>query len=108
MKITEVRVVTTVERKETLVGRKCDICEKDIELLPDGNGYNYFVIHTWHNDWGNDSVESHEYFDACCPECALKFTDGYLRTAFLKPYNTKGIEIEHVRSLEKGASDRFI
>ena len=102
MKITEKKEVTHVTVDEVIVGRKCDICGKQIERIK-YYGYNYFLIHTWHNDWGNDSIESHEYMDACCPECVMKFAESYLSDAYKKPVNTHAIEIEHIRTLEDGA-----
>lgn len=105
MKISERKEVTHVTVDEVIVGRKCDVCGKDIEKSRDGMNYNYFVIHTHHCDWGNDSVDSHEYYDACCPECVMKFTKDYVEDSFVRMYNSKVIEIEHVRTLADGACD---
>lgn len=103
MKITEKKEVTHVSVDEVIVGRKCDICGKNIEKR---NGfYNYFVIHTWHHDWGNDSIESHRHYDACCPECVMKFTQEYVGNSFADSFNTEEIEISHTRSLNDGAID---
>ena len=104
MKITERKEVTHVEIKDVIIGRKCDICGGNITESKSG-GYNYFLIHTWHNDWGNDSIDSHEYMDACSPECVMKFTEEYVRDSFIRKSNTKSIEIEHVMSLADGAHD---
>lgn len=103
MKITEKKEVTHVSVDEVIVGRKCDICGKNIEKR---NGfYNYFVIHTWHHDWGNDSIESHRYKDGCCPECVMKFTQEYIEDSFANPLNSHEMEISHVRTLNDGAID---
>ena len=107
MRITETKEVTHVEVEDVLIGRKCDICGKDILPLKGiySEQYNYFKITTHHSDWDMDSVYSWEYFDACCPECVMKFTEKYIKDAFDKHTNSKEIEIEHVRCLENGASD---
>lgn len=104
MRIIERKKVTHVEVEDVIIGRKCDICGSNI-TESEREGYNYFLIHTWHNDWGNDSIDSHEYKDACSPECVMKFTEEYVRDSFIRKFNTKSIEIEHVRSLADGARD---
>jgi hypothetical protein len=43
----------------------CDACAKEVPGEPDV--WHHFERH--HGDWGNDSVESWDYFDACCWEC---------------------------------------
>lgn len=105
MKIVERKKVTHTSVDEVIIGRKCDICGKEIEPIDFIRNYNYFVIHTWHYDWGNDSVDSHEYKDACCPECVIDFAKKYVNNSFEKPYNSHNIQIEHVRSLGNGARD---
>ena len=107
MKITERKEVTHVNVDEVIVGRNCDICGKGIYPSKDWDARcNYFVIHTWHNDWGNDSIESHEYFDACCPDCVMKFTQKYIKDSFEgMTHNTMKIEIAHARTLAEGACD---
>ena len=99
MKITEEKEVTHVTVDKVIVGRKCDICGKLIEPIHDGRNYNYFTIFTCHNDWGYESIESNEYFDACSPECVMKFTEDYIKKSFASVFNTKQISIEHVRSI---------
>lgn len=106
MRITERKEVTRVEVEEVIVGRKCDICGSEIKKHKE-YGYNYFVIHTWHHDWGNDSIESHEYRDACCPDCVMTFTKDYINESYETVSNTREIEIEHVQSLEQGASNTY-
>ena len=108
MKITEKKEVTRTTVEEVITGRKCDVCKRDINEVTGAYGwykYNYFLIHTWHNDWGNDSVDSHEYYDACCSECAIKFASKYLHDAQSGGKNTMAMEVEHVNRLEDGASD---
>ena len=91
MKIEERKEVTRTTVESVLVGRKCDFCGKDV------NPRNYFVIATHHSDWGNDSVDSWEYKDACCPECVMPFTQTYVADAYKNDCNTHVIEIRHVR-----------
>ena len=50
----------------------CDCCEKIIvqkSTLELGKHYGWFHLCTGHRDWGNDSVDSIEYFDLCSREC---------------------------------------
>jgi len=99
MKITERKEVTHTQIDEIVIGRKCDVCKRNIKIDEFNGHYNYFKIHTWHNDWGNDSIDSHDYFDACCPECVIKFTEKYIKDAFENPLNSRQIEIKHSRCL---------
>ena len=101
------------ERKEVIkksydnvpVSGECDICGKtlmpvDKDKLPshykDRDIYDYYRITTHHHDWGNDSIESYEYFDCCCIDCALKFIarywDGCTKS---KPWPTLELEMRH-------------
>jgi len=89
-----------VVMRECIVGKKCDVCGK--EILPTTNPhkcgepiYDYYEVTTHHNDWGNDSVDSYEHFDACSPDCAYKLWEEYIHDS-AGPWNTKCIEVEHV------------
>lgn len=73
---TEVKVVTKSVRKVEYM--RCDGCGKKITPNSWRTKENSYVhIHTWHNDWGNDSCESHEYKDYC-KECAKFFVMKYI------------------------------
>lgn len=101
MRRTEEKEVIRKEIEEVTTGRFCDFCNK--EILPvNGKRYDYFYITTSHSDWGNDSVDSYEHFDACSVECALGLTEKYLKSinGFM---NTGEIDIEHANLLEDGA-----
>lgn len=91
MDITEKKTVERIE--EVVVGKKCDFCGRTVD------NHNYFCVVTSHNDWGNDSIDSFEYQDACCSDCVLKFAEEYIKSAYDDPCNTKRIEIEHMRRL---------
>lgn len=67
-------VIKTVREIEYI---RCDNCGK--KILPDvyKRDNDYVHVHTWHNDWGNDSCESHEYRDYC-KECAMKIIAKYI------------------------------
>lgn len=91
------KIMKTIIEKECVISKRCDVCGKDIppasksfprELTP------YYKIKTHHNDWGNDSIESYEYKDACSPECALKICQEYIPYRF-KGNNSRTIEVEH-------------
>ncbi len=91
------REMRQVVVKDLVVGKKCDICGKDIP--PTSRTFPrttvpYFDITTHHNDWGNDSVDSYERFHACSPACALKLASEYLNEDF-EGHHSRTIEIEH-------------
>ena len=112
MRIVEEKEIIRKQIEKVTVGRKCDCCAKNI--LPDPNVsrgtiykiYNYFHIVTSHSDWGNDSVDSFESYDACSPECAVCIATEYLIKAS-KSKNTKRIEINHVCSLDDGTEREY-
>lgn len=109
VKILEKKEVTHVEVKEVIVGRTCDVCgaeikpvaAKDRRMLNPAmlSTYDYFMVRTWHDDWGYDSVDSIEYFDACCPECAMKFVKEYIEEAYKTGDNSMQIKVQHANSL---------
>ena len=104
MRITETKEVIHKQIEDVTVGRICDCCGKRIEVvrkLPFGDEYNFFHISTHHSDWGNDSIDSWESYDACSPECAVKMAEAYLSKSF-RGINTHEIQIEHARSLNDG------
>ena len=70
---------------------RCDKCNK--KILPSKyreEKSNYIHIHTWHNDWGNDSIDSHEYGDYC-KDCAKEVIAEYIS----KANGTEELELEH-------------
>jgi hypothetical protein len=58
-------------KAEIVENIKCDICGKEI----DGK---FWILTTSHEDWGNDSVDSVEYFDICSTECINKALNDYI------------------------------
>lgn len=67
----------------------CDVCRKKIETN------SYWELTTHHNDWGNDSNESYEYFDVCSKECLRKKFEEYIEQSD-NDYNTMFFEVERV------------
>ena len=109
MRISEKKEVTETRIKEVPVGMICDCCGQPIlpvEKRGDINVYNFFYVCTSHNDWGNDSVDSKESFDACSPECATKMAGAYLKKIYPK-WNTCQIEISHARSIDEGTDRNY-
>jgi hypothetical protein len=47
------------------IGYKCDVCSKSM-VEP------FYQFEHHHSDWGNDSVDSYEYFHICSIECYFK------------------------------------
>ena len=89
--------VTQTVKKLAVVGKKCDVCGADI--LPTSRNFpreekTFYEILTYHNDWGNDSVESHSHYHACSISCAMKFTAQYLAENY-NGINSTAIEITH-------------
>lgn len=73
---TQVEVKTKSVRKVEYI--RCDMCGK--KILPCAFAHeksSYVTVHTWHHDWGNDSIESHEYKEYC-KECAKKVIAEYI------------------------------
>ena len=73
----EQKVVTTT--KYPIKYLRCDKCNTKIETGNYGgcSKSNYVEIHTWHSDWGNDSIDSHEY-QRVCKKCAKEFICEYI------------------------------
>ena len=102
MRITEKQEVIRKSIEEVPIGIICDYCKKPIypvRSYVNRKEYNFFRISTSHNDWGNDSIDSCESFDACSPECATKMAEAYLTKSY-QSINTREITINHVRSIE--------
>lgn len=72
----------------------CDQCLKvicDSDTNKDST-LSFFTGHTFHNEWGNDSIDSHNYIDVCGLDCLLKYTKGY----FKESEGTESLEVEKV------------
>lgn len=54
--------------QEVTIGYQCDVCGKKVENVP--KEWHEFNHH--HNAWGNDSIDSYEYFHVCGIECYIK------------------------------------
>lgn len=76
----EVQVQTVNKRYVEYM--RCDRCRKKIMPCKFTEKESQYVhIHTWHNDWGNDSIDSHEYHDYCV-ECAKEVVSEYIGTIY--------------------------
>lgn len=72
----EVKIQTVIKRQVEYM--RCDRCGKKIipkEYSTDEN--QYIHIHTFHNNWGHDSIESDEYHDYCV-DCAKIIVAEYI------------------------------
>ena len=103
----ESEIITIQEEKRVRRIIKCDVCGKIIEdrkvlynehkwnlneACLDGRPAFRYSVETGHNDWGNDSVDSHERKDVCSDECLKKLFDQYIKGSFcvkLSPYGTQ-------------------
>lgn len=87
-------VVKKTTRKVEYI--RCDKCHK--KILPSkyrNKKSSYIHIHTWHNDWGNDSIESHER-NEYCKECAKLIVAEYIEHAD----GTEELELERRQLFE--------
>lgn len=87
---------------ETVVAKitKCDVCGKIIcdsrhvhDILRD-KVQDHYELSEWHNDWGNDSVDSIETFDICSKECLRKKFEAYVEESS-GGQNTMHFEVDH-------------
>lgn len=98
---TKVEVKTKSVRKVLYI--RCDGCGK--KIMPSkfrNEKSSYVYIHTWHNSWGNDSIDSHEYGDYC-KECAKTFLSQYID----EMKSTADLELEHKHLWENDTYDDY-
>ena len=62
-------ITKTVTNKET-TGHQCDCCGKIHKGIAFPDDWHTFGTH--HQDWGNDSIESHKFYDVCSVGCYAK------------------------------------
>lgn len=60
-------------------GCTCDICKKEIK-----ENSVYIRVNTGHREWGNDSIDSIQWYDICSTECLDKLYQQFKE----KHYNT--------------------
>lgn len=82
MRISEEKKIEITKKIETKCF--CDICGNEI-IGP------YFRVVTGHDDWGNDSIDSIEYFDICSDKCIQEKINIFLSECCRS--NTQHIEI---------------
>jgi hypothetical protein len=64
--MSDIEEVRNVQRKIT-IGKQCDVCGKK---STEHHEYDkWFNGEHHHGEWGNDSVDSYEYFDVCSVPC---------------------------------------
>ena len=70
------------EQRQVIVAVVCDNCGKEHKGSEQPDEWHSFSGH--HNEWGNDSVDSCEYYQVCSPKCyveklteVVKEFDGY-------------------------------
>lgn len=83
----------------------CDVCKKKIYekryndqriLSGKHERTQYYKVTTWHNDWGNDSVDSIENYTICSPKCLDTLMKEYYKRSFEQKFtNTEQIEVQH-------------
>ena len=106
MKIEEDKIVSIC--KEVQVGCECDICGK---VENDSNVYdNWFEGDIHHSEWGNDSVDSYEYFDICSGECCITALGRCLKDmrSYRRSAKIFGMSYDFAESLYKSISSSSI
>jgi len=77
---TETKIVTTMCERESVVKASCDFCLKELPIerevysdckMDSMRLGNHVSLTISHRDWGNDSVDSIEYFEFCSVKCCL-------------------------------------
>ena len=93
------KVITKEMKTETITHKvnivkaiKCDVCGKEFTGK-------YWRLITHHNDWGNDSIDSLEYYDLCSRECIDKRLDIYIKECTKS--NTQHFELEQKRFIDE-------
>lgn len=66
----------------------CDVCKREI------TANSFWKLTTHHNDWGNDSIESYEYFDICSADCLREKFNEYVKDSDSKYPNTMCFDVE--------------
>lgn len=80
----ETKTETITHEVKTVKCKKCDVCGKEFTG-------NYWELCTHHDDWGNDSCESYEYFDLCSEDCVKQKLERYFKEC--KYSNTQEFEL---------------
>ena len=83
----ETKTYTKTEKVLVSEKRFCDCCGKEITGP-------FWKVTTGHHDWGNDSHESIEEFDACSTLCLSEMFNDYENRSEGE-YNTEYIEVNH-------------
>lgn len=87
--ITEYKDVT--ELKKVVTGCICDGCKKTVDAK---TAKEWFHFSSHHQGWGNNSIDSHESYDACSFYCFIQIVTGALKE--LEPYADDGARIAHM------------
>lgn len=83
----ETKTHTVTEKVLVKETRYCDVCKKEIATN------SFWKLTTHHNDWGNDSIESYEYFDVCSADCLREKFDEYVKNSD-NDWNTMCFDVE--------------
>lgn len=77
----------------------CDFCGKEFTYykLCGNEVANYYHITTGHHDWGNDSCESRQEFDACSDECLSRASSDWIKDPDVRASHTAYFEVEKDR-----------
>lgn len=70
--ITETKTETITHEVKTVKALKCDVCGKEFTEK-------YWKLNTYHYDWGNDSIDSNEFYDLCSENCVRAKIEGYFK-----------------------------
>ena len=78
-RVKEEKVIKSEKVKEVI----CDQCSAIIcnEDTLKNQLIVFYSVHTYHNDWGNDSIDSSEFLDLCSQKCLLDNAGAYYAEA---------------------------
>ena len=62
----------------------------------------YVHVHTWHSQWGLESIDSHEYHDYC-KECAVEVVSDYVKNLS----RTEELELSYEHLWDSDTSENY-
>lgn len=72
----------------TSIGKICDCCGKESRNEMEHN--TWFHVNAHHSEWGNDSIDSYEWYDICSSQCYIdKMIAIFLKMRYWKNYSAE-------------------
>lgn len=90
---------TVVDKHVVEAKRYCDVCGAWITGP-------YWEVTRHHGDWGNDSIDSYEYWDCCSKKCVCDRFERYMHDSE-NGFNTQCFSVEHENESVKDYHMRY-